>query len=62
MNIRQILNEIKQLAMSQGFYGRLFSNLMQIKEYEPERWGEIVNILEGQHFTDPVEMVLFFEC
>ena len=62
MNIKQILNEIKQLAMSQGFYGRLFSNLMQIKEYEPERWGEIVDTLEGQHFADPVDMVLFFEC
>ena len=61
MNIRQILNSIRQLAMSQGFYGRLLRSLLEIRDNDPEGWTEIVDTLEGQHFADDLDMVLYFE-
>ena len=61
MKIKQIIATIKQLAMSQGFYGRLLRNLLDIRDNDPEQWTEIVDTLEGQHFADPVDMVLYFE-
>lgn len=53
MNKKQIMESIKALAKSQGFYGRL---LAQIKE-EPS----ILDMLEMEHFKDPVDMILFLE-
>ena len=61
MKIKQIMATIRQLAMSQGFYGRLLNMFLDIRENNPEKWSEVVEILEGQHFADPVDMVLYFE-
>ena len=62
MGIAEILKTIKGLACCQGFYGRLYRDLIDVKGRLPEKWAEIVELLEGQHFADPVDMVLFFEC
>ena len=62
MNISQILSAIKSLASSQGFYGRLYRELQDIQNNAPELWEEVVDELEGQHFKDSVDMVLYFEC
>ena len=53
MDREQILNVIRGLAMSQGFYGRL---LQQIDEDT-----EILDELENQHFTDVVDLILYIE-
>lgn len=62
MTIDDILDNIRSLALSQGFYGRLYRTLMEIREYEPESWISVVSELEGQHFHDAVDMVLYFEA
>ena len=62
MKIKQILSTIRNLAYSQGFYGRLLRSLMEIQDNDPERWTEIVDALEGQHFASAVDMVLYFEA
>lgn len=62
MNISQILSAIKSLASSQGFYGRLYNDLVNIRNTAPELWKEVVDELEGQKFRDTVDMVLYFEC
>ena len=54
MNKTEILNSIKSLAQSQGFYGRV---LEQVTEHP-----EILDELEAQNFKDSVDMVMFFEC
>ena len=54
MDREQIMNAIRELAMSQGFYGRL---LRQIDENP-----EILDELENQHFKDVVDMVMYIEC
>ena len=62
MNMNDIMNAIKTLAASQGFYGRLYRALVEIREYEPEKYEQIAEELENQHFASPVDMVLYFEC
>ena len=62
MKIEQILNAIQQLSYSQGFYGRLYQSLMEVKENDPDRFDEIAEELESQHFKDVVDMVMYFEC
>ena len=62
MKMNQILGTIKMLAQSQGFYGRLYRDLMTIRDNNQERYGAIVRELEAQKFGDAVDMVLYFEC
>lgn len=62
MKMNEILKAIQSLARSQGFYGRLYRNLIAYKDNDPERYEAITEMLENQHFTSPVDMVLFFEC
>ena len=62
MDRDDILNAIAMLAQSQGFYGRLLRDFNELKEYDPDRYEEVMEALEAQKFGDPVDMVLFFEC
>lgn len=54
MNREQILSAIRELAKSQGFYGRL---LCQIEETPA-----ILDELENRNFKDVVDMVMYIEC
>ena len=54
MDREQIKNAIKNLAKSQGKYGRL---LQQIEECP-----ELLDELEAQNFNDVVDMVMYIEC
>lgn len=53
MNQEQILETIKNLAKSQGFYGRYL-------EYIKENPDELEN-LEKENFNDVVDLVLYIE-
>ena len=53
MTREEILENIKMLSKSQGYYGRL---LREIEEDET-----ILDTLEEQNFNDVVDMVLFLE-
>lgn len=57
MKRNEILANIRMLAMSQGFYGRLYRDIMEADDKE-----EILEYLENQNFGDVVSMVMFFEC
>ena len=54
MNKEQILNVIKSLAKSQGFYGRLLEHINENPSY--------LDFLEKQNFKDSVDFVLYMEC
>ena len=58
MNREQILNAIKNLAMSQGFYGRLLETIYSVDEDERDNF---LNDLEEQNFRDVVDMVIYLE-
>lgn len=57
MNREQILSTIKDLAMSQGLYGRMYEFLTSGTD-EAE---DALTTLEEQNFGDAVDMVMFIE-
>ena len=57
MNREQILDAIKTLAMSQGFYGRLYERLTD-GTWESDSF---LGLMEEQNFGDTVDMVLWLE-
>ena len=62
MKIDEILELIFGLSFSQGFYGRLYRDLMETKDCDPKQWKKIVNELEGQNFQSDLDVILYFEC
>ncbi len=61
MKEEQILAAIKDLAQSQGSYGRMYRDLMQAKETNPEGYGEYMAHLESINFKDTLDLILFIE-
>ena len=57
MNREQILEVFRNLAYSQGFYGRLLRDI-----YSDEEWGnEYLNHLESQCFKTDLDLILYIE-
>lgn len=54
MNKKEILETIKSLANSQGFYTRLY-------QFLKEESGEYLDMLEKQNFKDPIDLILYLE-
>lgn len=62
MKFNDILSIIRDLSYSQGFYGRLYRSIMDLKENDYEEFLNIVEELENQNFNDSLDVVLYFEC
>ena len=62
MKMEDILNAIRELASSQGFYGRLLANMETMEEMFPKDYEEVVKELESQNFQNAVDLVMYFEC
>lgn len=61
MKEKELLNIIIELSYSQGFYGRLYRDLMEIKEQEIETYKEIIKEWESQNFTTSLDFILYLE-
>lgn len=57
MSFEEILKEIKILANSQGFYGRLYESIMESEENQEQ----FKNIVEEQNFNDIVDFIIWIE-
>lgn len=63
MKMNEILSVIRSLARSQGLYGRILKAIEDLRDYgDPDKYDELVSALEAQNFTDPVDVVLYFEA
>lgn len=62
MKINEIKKNIKILASSQGFYGRLLASMETMEEMFPQDYAELVEELESQNFQDTIDIVMYFEC
>ena len=62
MKMNEIMDTIKMLAQSQGFYGRLLRSLEEAYEENYDAFMEFMNELEEQNFKDTVDLVLYLEC
>lgn len=56
-----ILKLIRQLAFSQGFYSRLYREIMDCKENDPSSYDDYMSALEAKNFASDLDVVLFFE-
>ncbi len=61
MKIEQILEIILDLSRSQGFYGRLYEELITLKEECTPAWNVVVETLEAQDFKEPLDLILYLE-
>lgn len=61
MREKELLNIIIELSYSQGFYGRLYRELMEIKEQEIETYKKIIKEWESQNFTTTLDFILYIE-
>lgn len=59
MNREQILNTILMLAQSQGFYGRLYRDIMDADEDDRECF---LSEFEAQNFGNELDLIYYFEC
>lgn len=62
MKMQEIMQTIKDLASSQGFYGRLYYSIMEMKTSYKEDYKKLVEELENQNFQNAVDLVMYFEC
>ena len=62
MKMDDILNLIRQLACSQGMYGRLYRDIMELKENDEIAYSDLVEQLESKNFTDDLDFIMWFEC
>lgn len=61
MNRDEIMDVIKMLASSQGFYSGMYGALCDMKNSDPDEFDRNMSILEEQNFGDAVDVVLYFE-
>lgn len=59
--MEQILDLIKSLSCSQGFYGRLYRDLMMLRSDDLDAYNEVVEELESQNFTSDLDVILYLE-
>lgn len=62
MSREEILEAIRTLSLAQGYYGRLYQGLMDMMQFERDKYDEVMDELEAQNFGSVVDMVMFFEC
>ena len=59
MNREQILDIILMLSRSQGFYGRLYRDIMDADKEDRECF---LSELEAQNFSNELDLIYYFEC
>ena len=61
MKRNKILEIIRELAKSQGFYGRLLYSIESAESYNPEAYEAFMTELESQNFNEPLDLILYLE-
>ena len=59
MNEEKILNTVRSLARLQGFYGRLYKGIMDLKKNNPDGYQEFINCYSS--CKDEVDFVMALE-
>ena len=61
MNAVQVIEVIKDLAKSQGFYSRMWQSIQENILTDEDEYENFQQFCEQQNFKDAVDLVLFFE-
>lgn len=62
MKMNQIMDLITELSYSQGFYGRLKRDILEMKENFPDQYDMLVENWESKNFKDSLDFILYIEC
>lgn len=62
MKMNQIMDLITELSCSQGFYGRLKRDILEMKENFPDQYDMLVENWESKNFKDSLDFILYIEC
>ncbi len=62
MKMDEIMETIRDLARSQGMYGRLYRDIRELEEYDPEGYEHLKTKLEEQNFKTPLDLIMYIEC
>ena len=62
MNAVQVIEVIKDLAKSQGFYSRMWQDIQENILTDEDEYENFQQFCEQQNFKDAVDVVMFFEC
>ena len=60
-SFRMIFNTIKDLRHSQGFYSRLYNDLMEEIKYNKKDLSDFLNNSKLPKFKDNVDVVMYLE-
>ena len=60
-NIIQVIDVIRNLSHSQGFYSRLYTDILEMQRHDKEAFERFKTVMEAQEFKDDVDVVLYFE-
>lgn len=61
MNAVQVIEVIKDLAKSQGFYSRMWQTIQENILTDEEKYENFQQFCEQRNFKNSVDLVLFFE-
>ena len=61
MKMSQCLSVIRRLSHSQGFYGRLYSQLMDLMVNDHDSYSAVKKEWESQNFSDDVDLIMYLE-
>lgn len=62
MKMNDIMEVIKNLSRSQGFYKRLLWDIYELQDNNPKTYEELVEYWESKKFKDSLDFILFMEC
>lgn len=62
MDREKILNVIKKLSQSQGYYCRLYNYLIMLKNDYYQDYNNYMVQLEKMNFQNEIDLVLYLEC
>lgn len=60
-SFRMIVETAKCLRHSQGFYSRLYNNLMETIKYNKEELADYLNNSELPKFKDSLDVIMYLE-
>ena len=60
-SFRMVFDTVKSLRHSQGFYSRLYNDLMENIKYNKEDLSDFLNNSELPKFKDTVDVVMYLE-
>lgn len=61
LTMDDLMGIIKELSYSQGFYGRLYRDLIALRDEQPDDFLDVKEDWESQKFTDSLDFILYLE-